>query len=108
MKNTNLDHGYAVVVQDLETQWVHSYPSKTKSAQETQRCPRKILRPEENQRSIYIDRFFFQKSAKSCIGTMRDQQKQMGLQSELYDGPSSVVVQLGLQESWWAEAEWYC
>ena len=31
------NHRYAVVVQDLATQWIQSYPCKTKKSQETQR-----------------------------------------------------------------------
>ena len=31
------NHRYAVVVQDLATQWIQSYPCKTKTSQETQR-----------------------------------------------------------------------
>ena len=31
------NHRYAVVVQDLATQWLQSYPCKTKTSQETQR-----------------------------------------------------------------------
>ena len=31
------NHGHAVVVQDLATQWIQSYPCKTKTSQETQR-----------------------------------------------------------------------
>ena len=32
-------HRYAVVVQDLATQWIQSYPCKTKTSQETQKSP---------------------------------------------------------------------
>ena len=31
------NHRYAIVVQDLATQWIQSYPCKTKTSQETQR-----------------------------------------------------------------------
>ena len=31
------NHGYAIVMQDLATQWIQSYPCKTKTSQETQR-----------------------------------------------------------------------
>ena len=34
-------HRYAVVVQDLATQWIQSYPSKTKTSQETEKSCRK-------------------------------------------------------------------
>ena len=36
---------YAVVVQDLATQWTPSYPCKTKTSQETERSFRKFLEP---------------------------------------------------------------
>ena len=31
------NHRYAVIVQDLATQWIQSYPCKTKSAHETEK-----------------------------------------------------------------------
>ena len=39
------NHRYAVVVQDLATQWIQSYPCKTKTSQETQRSLQKFLEP---------------------------------------------------------------
>ena len=39
------NHRYAVVVQDLATQWLQSYPCKTKSSHETQKSPMKFLEP---------------------------------------------------------------
>ena len=36
------NHRYAIVVQDLATQWIQSYPSKTKTSQETQRSLQKF------------------------------------------------------------------
>ena len=40
------NHRYAVVVQDLATQWIQAYPCKTKTSQETQRSLHKFLEPE--------------------------------------------------------------
>ena len=40
-QESRLHHRYAVVVQDLTTQWIQSYPCKTKPAPETQRSVRK-------------------------------------------------------------------
>ena len=40
------NHRYAVVVQDLATQWIQSYPCKTKLLQETQRSLQKFLEPD--------------------------------------------------------------
>ena len=39
------NHPYAVVVQDLATQWWQSYPCKTKKSQETQKSLMKFLEP---------------------------------------------------------------
>ena len=39
------NHRYAVVMQDLATQWIQSYPCKTKTSQETQRSLQKFLEP---------------------------------------------------------------
>ena len=41
------NHRYAVVVQDLATQWIQAYPCKTKTSQETQRSLQKFLEPEK-------------------------------------------------------------
>ena len=40
------NHRYAVVVQDLATQWIQTYPCKTKTSQETQRSLQKFLEPD--------------------------------------------------------------
>ena len=37
------NHRYAIVVQDLATQWIQTYPCKTKTSQETQRSLQKFL-----------------------------------------------------------------
>ena len=49
------NHRYAVVVQDLATQWIHSYPCKTKTSQETQRSLQKFLEPDMKPKVIYTD-----------------------------------------------------
>ena len=40
------NHRYAIVVQDLATQWIQSYPCKTKTSQETQWSLQKFLEPD--------------------------------------------------------------
>ena len=52
------NHRYAVVVQDLATQWIQAYPCKTKTSQETQRCLQKFLEPERNPKVIYTDNYY--------------------------------------------------
>ena len=48
-------HRYAVVVQDLATQWIQSYPCKTKTSQETHGSLRKFLDPNRKPEVIYTD-----------------------------------------------------
>ena len=47
------NHRYAFVVQDLATQWIQSYPCKTKTSQETQRSLQKFLEPDEETNSHF-------------------------------------------------------
>ena len=52
------NHRYAVVVQDLATQWIQAYPCATKTSQETQRSLQKFLEPERKPKVIYTDNSF--------------------------------------------------
>ena len=49
------NHRYAVVVQDLATQWIQAYPCKNKTSQETQRSLQKFLEPERKPKVIFTD-----------------------------------------------------
>ena len=49
------NHRYAVVVQDLATQWIQAYPGKPKTSQETQRSLQKFLEPDRKPKVIYTD-----------------------------------------------------
>ena len=49
------NHRYSVVVQDLATQWIQSYPCKTKTSQETQRSLQKFLEPKRKPKVIHTD-----------------------------------------------------
>ena len=49
------NHRYAVVVQDLTSQWIQSYPCKTKTSQETQRSLQKFLELTRKPKVIYTD-----------------------------------------------------
>ena len=63
---TNLEknHRYAVVVQNLATQWIQAYPCKTKNSQETQRSLQKILEPDRKPNVIYTENFL--EFGKAC------------------------------------------
>ena len=52
------NHRYAVVVQDLATQWLQSYPCKTKTFQETQKSLMKFLEPTRKPKVIHTENFF--------------------------------------------------
>ena len=58
------NHRYAVVVQDLATQWIQSYPCKTTTSQETQRSLQKFLEPDRKPKVIYTDNSL--EFGKSC------------------------------------------
>ena len=49
------NHQYAVVVQDLPTQWIQAYPCKTKTSQETRRSLQKLLEPDRKPKVFYTD-----------------------------------------------------
>ena len=58
------NHRYAVVVQDLATQWIQAYPCKNKTSQETKRSLQKFLEPNRKPKVIYTDNFF--EFGKAC------------------------------------------
>ena len=47
------NHRHAVVVQDLATQLIQSYPCKTKTSQESEKSLRKFLQPSQKPKVIY-------------------------------------------------------
>ena len=78
------NHRYAVVVQDLATQWIQSYPCKTKTSQETQKSLQKFLAstPHRSETNGIAER-----AVRRGKG-----------------GTSAVLLQSGLNESWWADS----
>ena len=49
------NHRYAVVVQDLATQWIQSHPCKTKTSQETEKSLQKFFEPTWKPKVICTD-----------------------------------------------------
>ena len=49
------DHRYAVVVQDLATQWIQSYLCKAKTSKKTMKSLQKFLEPTRKPQGIYSD-----------------------------------------------------
>ena len=83
------NHRFAVVVQDLATQWIQYCPCKTKTSQETDKKLRKFLEPYHKPKVIYTkDSSEFGKSCKEISWNHQCprliDQRQAELQNELY------------------------
>ena len=107
------NHRYAVVVQDLATQWIQSYPCTTKTSQETQRSLQKFLEPERNPKVIYTDNSLeFGKACEDlswnhCTSTPhRSETHGIALRAvrRVKEGISAVLLQSGLNENWSADS----
>ena len=107
------NHRYAVVVQDLATQWIQSYPCKTKTSQETQRSLQKFLEPDRKPKVIYTDNSLaFGKACEDlswnhCTSTPHRSETN-GIAERavrrVKEGTSAVLLQSGLDENWWADS----
>ena len=106
-------HRYAVVVQDLATQWIQSYPCETKTSQETQRSLQKFLEPKRKPKVIYTDNSLeFGKACEDlswnhCTSTPHRSETN-GIAERavrrVKEGTSAVLLQSGLDEKWWADS----
>ena len=107
------NHRYAVVVQDLATQWIQAYPCKDKTSQETQRSLQKFLEPERKPKVIYTDNSL--EFGKACEDLSWNYCTSTPHRSEINgiaeravrrvkEGTSAVLLQSGLNESWWADS----
>ena len=107
------NHRYAVVVQDLATQWIQAYPCKNKTSQETQRSLQKFLEPERKPKVIYTDNFWeFGKACEDlswnhCTSTPHRPETN-GIAERavrrVKEGTSAVLLQSGLDKEWWADS----
>ena len=99
------NHRYAVVVQDLATQWIQSYPCKTKTSQETQRSLQKFLEPIRKPIVIYTDNFLeFANLVKIFPGIIvrrhHTDRKQIGLLEEQHAEWKKVHLQYCCNQVW--------
>ena len=110
-------HRYAVVVQDLATQWIQSYPCKTKTSQETQMSSKKFLERDGKPELIYTDNSL--EFGKACEDVSWDHCTSTPHRSEtngiaeravrrVKEGTSAVFVQSGPNESSWADSMECC
>ena len=107
------NHRFAVVVQDLATQWIQAYPCKNKTSQETQRSLQKFLEPERKPKVTYTDNSL--EFGKACEDLSWNHCTSAPHRSEtngmaeravrrVKEGTSAVLLQSGLNENWWADS----
>ena len=104
------NHRCAVVVQDLTTQWIQSYPWKTKTSQETPKSLQKFLEPTRKPKVICtVNSSEFGKSCEEltwnhCASTPHRSEND-GIAGRAVrrskEGTSAVLLQWGLDEKWW-------
>ena len=106
------NHRYAVVVQDLATQWIQSHPCKTKTSQKTQKSLMKFLEPTRKPKVIYTENSsefgkFFELSWNHCTSTPHRSETH-GIAERavcrVKEGTSAVLLQSGLDNEWWADS----
>ena len=107
------NHRYDVMVQYLGTHWIQSYPCKNEPSQETQRSLQKFLEPDRKPKVIYTDNSLkFGKACEDlswnhCTSTPRRSETD-GIAERavrrVKEGTSAVLLQWGLNESWWADS----
>ena len=112
------NHRCAIVVQDLATQWIQTYPCKTKTSLETQRSLQKFLEPDRKPKVIYTDNSLeFGKACEDlswnhCTSTPHRSETNAIAERAVRrakEGTSAVLLQSGLDEKWWADSmECYC
>ena len=103
------NHRYAVVVQDLATLWIQSYPCKTKTSQATDRSLRKFLEPSEKSKVINTDKSWeFGKACDKlswnhCTSTPHRSETN-GIAERairrIKEGKSAALLRSGLDEKW--------
>ena len=107
------NHRYAVVVQDLATQWIQAYPCKNKTSQETQKSLQKFLEPKRKPKVIYTDNSL--EFGKACEDLSWNHCTSTPQRSETNGIAERAVcrvkgrhlcrlLQSGLNESWWADS----
>ena len=107
------NHRYAVVVQDLATQWIQAYPRKTITSQKIQRNLQKFLEPDRKPKVIYTDNSLeFGKACEDlswnhCTSTPHRSETN-GIAERavrrVKEGTSAVLLQSGLDENWSADS----
>ena len=104
-------HRYAVIVLDVATQWVHTYPSKTKTSQETEMSLQQFLEQKASLKVIDTDNLIhwnLAEPAKIDAGIivlhrlilLRQNRIAERAVRTLKEGTSAILLQFGLVEKW--------
>ena len=107
------NHRHAVVVQDLATQLIQSYPCKTKTSQKTEKRLQNFLEPTRKPKVIYTDNSL--EYGKSCeelswnhCASTPHRSETNGIAERavrrVKEGTSAVLLQSFLDENWWADS----
>ena len=100
-------------MQDLASQWIQSYPCKTKTSQETQRSLQKFLEPNRKPKVIYSDNSLeFGKlcedlSWNHCTSTPHRSETNGTAERtvrRVKEGTSAILLQSGLDEKRWTDS----
>ena len=101
------------MLQDLTTPWIHSYPCKTKTSQETEKSLRKFLEPSQKPKVIHTkDSLEFGNSCEELSWNHRTSTPHRSETSKIAErvvrqvegGTSAVSLQFGLNEKWWSDS----
>ena len=107
------NHRYAVVVQDLATQWIQAYPLQKQNFTRNPAQLAKVPGAREEAKVIYTDNSLeFGKACEDlswnhCTSTPHRSETN-GIAERavrrVKEGTSAVLLQSGLNESWWADS----
>ena len=101
------------MVKDLATQWIQAYPCTNKTSEETQRSLQEFLETEKKPKVIYTDNSLeFGKACEDltwnhCTSTPHRSETNGTAERavrRVKEGTSAVLLQSGLNESWWADS----
>jgi len=103
--------GVALVIQDRATNWLQSYATKTKSAEDTKAGFQRFLGPQQKVEHIYTDNSKEFKKATKELGMSHDTPTPHRPQTNgvaeravrrVKEGTSCTLQQSGFAEAWWA------
>ena len=107
------NHRYAVVVQDLATQWIQSYPCKTMTSKETERVYESSSSRHRSQKLFILTiQWNLQRSSHDLSWKHRTstphRSETNGIAERavrrVKEGTSAVLLQSRLDERWWADS----